>query len=128
MKNTFSMKNIFLISKKWYELGRLKTCLRHGVLERVVNELDIDLLNQRNLLSNNSAVELRFGSTFEQMSIVNFWQIYRSPAHGGMIKHENCFGVFHIDSLSVQNLNFKLGQDPDRIYPSSKPSRKDSGG
>ena len=41
------------------------------------------------------------------------------PAQGGMIKHESCFDVFHIETLSVQvlqsrSLNFffqKLNED-----------------
>ena len=39
---------------------------------------------------------------FQQISIVNFRQIYREPADGGMIKHESCNGVFRISSELVQ--------------------------
>ena len=74
-----------------------------------MNELDIDLLNQRKfLLPDTSSVELRFGSNrLSKCQSLIFDRFTDLPAHGRMIKHESCFGVFHIDSLSVQNLNFR---------------------
>ena len=62
------------------------------------------------IVQHNSSVELRLGS--------NRLSKCRSLIFGRFTNCRLMAGVFQIDTLSVQNLKFRFGSDPDRIYPS----------